>query len=158
MKTNPYLIQRLKAPRNPTPFDFGGGKLNGGISKEAMSVLSQVFSFDYMGSAEFEWGAVPKALDSLSKLDLVKSQEGKVFIICPKEIEQDVKDWIKLASEGRQGHTKEFVGLKEVLEGRKYPQTKGWLKIEEDRYCEEPFMFFVDQTMFENTCKLFGIE
>ena len=71
----PWLIQRLNKPfkfpeghltkGRDNPFSFGGGLPNGGLSKEAMACLRSVFTFDYMGSSEFEWGAVPKALCSM---------------------------------------------------------------------------------------------
>lgn len=71
----PWLIQRLNRPFNAPKgsfldgkdncFSFGGGLRNGGLSKEALACLRDVFSFDYMGSSEFEWGAVPKALSSM---------------------------------------------------------------------------------------------
>lgn len=71
--TNPRLVQRLTPPPPPDPdesrlllaygaFSFGGGLKNGGLSDEAMGLLSGIFSFDYMGAAEFEYGAVPTAL------------------------------------------------------------------------------------------------
>jgi len=123
-----------------------------------MSILKSLFSFDYMGSAEFEWGAVPKAFEELSKADLVASVEGKVFILCPKAIESEVKEWIKLAVKGENGHLKEHLGLKEALNKEKYARAEGWLKIEESSYCKEPFMFFINEEMFNNTCKLFGVE
>lgn len=72
----PWLVQRLKNPiTNPEnmlskvseAFAFGGGLVNGGLSKEAMKLLRPLFSFDYMGSAEFEFGEVPKALEALAK-------------------------------------------------------------------------------------------
>ena len=68
-----YLIQRLEKPRTlkiagvelkDNPFSFGGGLRNGGLSKDATDLLRPLFSFDYMGAAEFEFGAVPEALSS----------------------------------------------------------------------------------------------
>lgn len=63
-----YLIQRLEAPRQTSShtellnaFSFGGG-----LSKEAIQLLSTVCSFDYMGAAEFEFGALPKALQAMA--------------------------------------------------------------------------------------------
>ena len=35
------------------------------MSKEAWAMLRPIFSFDYMGAAEFEFGAVPKALSAM---------------------------------------------------------------------------------------------
>jgi rhodanese-related sulfurtransferase len=63
-----YLIQRLNAPYGGiNPFSFGGGKVNGGLSKEAAVRLSDIFAFDYMGAAEYEWGEVPEAIEVLGQ-------------------------------------------------------------------------------------------
>lgn len=51
-----YLVQRLKRQR------FGGGK-----------GFDAIFALDYMGSSEFEWGAIPKALKSLRSATLTRS-------------------------------------------------------------------------------------
>ena len=45
----PYLIQRARFAKN---------------DKEG---IDSIFRFDYMGSAEFEWGALPKSLDRIRK-------------------------------------------------------------------------------------------
>jgi len=61
-----HLIQRLTAPSLRdgvaimNPFSFGGG--GGRLSPQALELLLPVFSFDYMGAAEYEFGAVPEAL------------------------------------------------------------------------------------------------
>lgn len=74
-----WLVQRLTKPW-PTPrgeksllalfgenpFAFGGGYKNGGLSNEAMALLRPCFGFDYMGSAEYEFGAVPQALGTMA--------------------------------------------------------------------------------------------
>ena len=65
-----YLVQRLKKPYKgnaDNPFNFGGGLLRGGMNEEAYRALNQIFTFDYMGSAEFEFGAVPKAIDVIAE-------------------------------------------------------------------------------------------
>lgn len=159
MKTSVYLVQRLNEPINyNNPFSFGGGLLNGGISKEGMQALEALFSFDYMGSAEFEWGAVPMALDTLVKSELTTFEiDNKVWGICTEDIKNDVVDWIKNAMVNHVS-LKEWLGLQEALKGEKYARTKGWLKIEDNNYCEEPFMFFVDKQMFDNVCKLFEVK
>lgn len=64
-----YLIQRLKDPylgHEKNPFSFGGGYKNGGLADEAIDLLKDIFSFDYMGAAEFEFGALPKALNRIA--------------------------------------------------------------------------------------------
>ncbi len=158
---NVYLVQRLRKPTGTVnPFVFGGGLVNGGFNPEAMKIIKDIMSFDYMGAAEFEWGAVPTAIKALitGALDSFELQLAKpIYVICPTLIRDDVTKWIINASNGDHGHTKERVGLKEVLNNQPYNDYCGWLKIEEDKYCDEPFMFFTDKTMFENMCKLIGI-
>jgi hypothetical protein len=69
----PWLIQRLQRPRKSNGplgdisrcFAFGGGLKDGGINKEAYELIEKLWRFDYMGSSEFEWGAVPAALKAL---------------------------------------------------------------------------------------------
>lgn len=68
MFKKPHLVQRLNKPRNqgrPNPFAFGGGHRFGGLTEEAARDLSTAFDFDYMGAAEYEYGAVPKAFASI---------------------------------------------------------------------------------------------
>lgn len=75
-----WLVQRLNRPfrGNPdsplaqlgTSLSFGGGLRNGGLTKDAMALLRQHFEFDYMGAAEFEFGAVPEAFRKMTKADL----------------------------------------------------------------------------------------
>jgi hypothetical protein len=162
-----YYVQRLNAPAQPTPFDFGGGYLNGGINKEAMAIISKVFSFDYMGSAEFEWGAVPTALQTLNAADKlatftistrVDGEDKMIYGICLPHVVDDTIAWVVAAAKGNTGNLKENLGLGEALRGNEYARTKGWLKIEEDKRCDEPFMFFIDKDMFTNTCTLLGTE
>lgn len=161
---NVYYVQRLEKPRgNVNPFSFGGGLVNGGISKEGMDLLKDIMSFDYMGSAEFEWGAVPTALQALANPELkaatnsITLKEQEVYIIAPKATIDDITTWIINAADGNHGHLKESLGFKGALEKAPYARTVGWLKIESDRSCKDPFMFFIDKQMFENVCKLFGI-
>jgi hypothetical protein len=72
----PWLIQRLCRPYAASKesllslldFSFGGGLINGGFSKDGYQYIKEnLFSFDYMGSSEFEWGAVPAAFSNLIK-------------------------------------------------------------------------------------------
>jgi hypothetical protein len=92
-----YLIQRLQKPeywerkdkegnvvKIDNPYAFGGGLTNGGLSKEAMALLREIFSFDYMGSAEFEWGAVPAALRFLVERAYVPRFKSKTLLFLAK--------------------------------------------------------------------------
>lgn len=68
-----YLIQRLERPfKSEGPlgdlskaFCFGGGLKDGGLNKEAYALIDKLWRFDYMGASEFEWGAVPAALNAI---------------------------------------------------------------------------------------------
>lgn len=160
----PYLVQRLKKPVNyVNPFDgFGAGGLkNGGIKEDAMTVLRKVMTFDYMGAAEFEWGAIPKALQVLNDAPELATHtihhvtKPNIYLIAlPKDIEE-VIEWVESAADGVHSHLKEHLGFREALAGPEFSDTVGWLKIEEDRHCESPFMFFIDKQMFDDTLTLF---
>jgi len=61
------LVQRLTVVSPDgrlNPFSFGGGLSGGGLTYDAISYLP--FHFDYMGAAEYEWGAVPDCLQTLA--------------------------------------------------------------------------------------------
>jgi hypothetical protein len=72
-----YLMQRLLPPREKagSPFDnahrvFGGGML--GLSESAWDLMDQLCHIDYMGAAEFEFGALPEFMGSWQK----RAEEG----------------------------------------------------------------------------------
>jgi hypothetical protein len=178
-----WLIQRLKQPfpntgtaaRWSEAFSFGGGLVNGGLSNEAMGLLREVFRFDYMGSAEFEFGAVPEALQRIAKakhLDAFeitiplnevapswrepkgtqRSGDATVYVLCPKPMRQAVEQRIRDVAARRTDH-KERPGLDSSLR----PTTEwdaevcGWLEL------DNGFMFFTDRDMWAKTAGLFGV-
>lgn len=181
-----WLVQRLEPPHAPllgkfkdNPFSFGGGYKNGGLSDEAMDLIRVIFTFDYMGSAEFEFGAVPKTLSFLAglaeagKLETslftlplskvtkpwrgdagdIKGKRRSVFVLCPAEWTPQVHERIAEFAAGKV-RTKERVGLDCVLrpDGNEYqPRTRGWLEL------DNGFMFFTDIEMWTKTCSLFGV-
>lgn len=188
-----YLIQRLKKPftvkpqgalalLGDNPFAFGGGLRNGGLSGEAMDLLREVWRFDYMGAAEFEWGAVPEALRAIAQvaekggLDAwsftiplaevepswereAKKQkvsgEGTVYVLAPKEWAAEVEERITaLAKERFNPKLKETTGLAGALRPFKEWETEtcGWLEL------DNGFLFFTDAEMWSKTCALFGVE
>ena len=161
-----YLIQRLHKPMGwkvggvdvDNPFAFGGGLINGGLSKDAMGLLRKILSFDYMGSSEFEWGAVPAALqflaDNASKKNLATGSLNSIYYIAPKEYETEVKKRIALLSENEYAwQKKEYCGLHDKLtDGSDYHQRNvGWLEL------DNGYAFFVDREMYEAFCSLFEI-
>lgn len=162
-----YLIQRLQKPSNwkaggkviDNPFSFGGGLVNGGLSKDAMGLLRGILSFDYMGSSEFEWGAVPAALRFLAEQasagTLVAGKEDEVFYVSPAAYETEVKSRIAALRENEYAwQKKEHCGLKDYFESKKeYARsTVGWLEL------DNGYAFFVDPKMFKQFCDLFGVK
>jgi hypothetical protein len=184
-----WLVQRLKKPYKSTilggvlkdnPFAFGGGLRNGGLSSEAMDLLRDIFTFDYMGAAEFEFGAVPKALNAIVKdsdkyqalsisfpLNKVakdwrdKSTEDptgyvEVFVICNRadtdEVSARIASWAFEPYE-KTNSLKETTMLSQVLRpyGDWTPDIAGWFEL------DNGFFFFTDKEMWEKTAELFGI-
>lgn len=180
-----WLVQRLHKPPRTTsvlgvdnPFAFGGGYKNGGLSDEAMGLLRGIFSFDYMGAAEFEFGAVPEALQAIAKsakrltafsfpITLAKvapnwrdkeatAPEGiaVIYVLCPGEWADDVQHRIEAwAGEDYNRELKEPLHLGSTL--RPFNEwdgrTVGWLEL------NNGFMFFTDRDMWAKTAALFGV-
>ena len=180
-----WLIQRLSKPLRhngvgvPNPYSFGGGLLNGGLTEEAAKLTAQIWSFDYMGAAEFEHGAVQKTLFNIAevakagelkafktvvwaeadafdaKRDGLVDTNGTVYILCPNdchaEVVERVAGWAhRRTLETRELRTKEHIGINSALVGSKYACC-GWLEL------DNGFMFFTDKEMFDNVCQLFDI-
>ena len=175
-----YLIQRLELPWKTAsnPFSFGGGLMNGGLNKEALNLLDGIFTFDYMGAAEFEFGEVPKALNKIANTELAvttytfnEAQVRKVttwdrkrselplkpdptvYILCPKGWEGEVTSRILDIARGR-ARLKEQTRLDEALRpDPDHPRrVQGWLEI------SNGYFFFTDWVMFEKTAALFGLQ
>lgn len=184
---DPYLVQRLERSRTggggvfggvDNPFSFGGGLRNGGLSGDAMDLLRPLFSFAYMGAAEFEFGAVSEALSALAKnySELVGFEVsvplgkvipgwrdkrpaldgyGIVYVIAPKDIATDVSGSIIRMATNKKYQSKERVGLDQALRpyDERDSETVGWLALGDN-----PFMFFTDADVRGGVCALFGVE
>lgn len=184
MKQDSYLVQRLREPMGTSlmenaiaAFSFGGGLHNGGLSTQAMDLLRGIFSFDYMGSAEFEWGAVPDALRQIASASLTTftmtiplsavasdwrdkkkaapASEAIIYVICAPddagEVESRIRGW---AAEPYNGGLKETTQLSSTLRPRDDYDTRvrGWLEL------DNGFFFFTSEQMWAATCQLFGVK
>jgi len=185
MEKKTWLVQRLREPAQDglglgmkdNPFSFGGGLVNGGLSAEAMDLLRNIFAFDYMGAAEFEFGALPKALQRLATHeDLVASSLevrlkdvsvdfrapkdaptpsgwATIYTLCPESWQEEVEARIRLLATGGE-RLKAPTFLARCL--RPYnewdAETAGWLEL------DNGFFFFVDADMWRKTCELFDVE
>ena len=162
------------------PFSFGGGLVNGGLSSEAMKLLRNIFSFDYMGSAEFEFGAVPEALQKIAKNNQqyvafeipnvtykyktwkksnpVLTGKRPVYVICFDTDKVEVEQRIRIKAKHEYGtkdenfNTKERVMLDRALANGEGNDVFGWLEL------DNGYFFFIDKQMYEGVAKLFGIK
>jgi len=181
------LIQRLKTPFDKNkktsfknPFHaFGGGLKNGGLSDEAMNILSTIFEFDYMGAAEFELGIVPKIISFIAdncdqfcsyeedieykynnsltwfvsrKEDFITGT-NKVYIICPENWKDEVLKRIKKWAKHNERDIKEATFFSSSLsKNLKKERIGGWLEL------NNGFMFFTDKNMFDGMKKILEIK
>lgn len=176
-----YLVQRLKRPtKRPNPFAFGGGYLHGGLTEEAAEMVYQIMSFDYMGSAEFEFGALPEAFRRMAQQQLDvriieiaeddvapppsyrtpiepiedHTYDGTLVLIGAKddldEIETRIRTW---ATEPFNPKLKESTRLASALRpsNRWDIEIVGWFEL------DNGFMFFTDREMADNVTQAFGI-
>lgn len=179
-----WLVQRLKRPYpqnsilgHDNPFAFGGGKRNGGLSDDAMGLIRGIFSFDYMGAAEFEWGAVPEAMQSIAKnakrlaafsFDIPLAQvapdfrakdtapEGSatVYVLCHAQFDLEAQERIReWAGQSYNPDLKESTRLSSALRPHNEwdGDVCGWLEL------DNGFFFFTDEVMWRATCRLFGV-
>lgn len=174
-----YLVQRLDPPAPKTilgvdnPFAFGGGLRNGGLTSKAMDLLRGIFSFDYMGAAEYEFGAVPEALQGLARdaddiiafsfeIDLAKVKTYRkekpppgmkqIYVLCRAAHREAVIERIgEFAAENHR--VKCGVLLSDVLIPPPLytPRTRGWLEL------DNGFFFFTDEAMWRSTAQLFDV-
>jgi hypothetical protein len=171
MLSESWLVQRLETPSRgfgplgvDNPFSFGGGYKNGGLSDDAMALLRDIFSFDYMGAAEFEFGAVPEALQGIAacagrdKLGAWTTEvDGHtIYVIAPDDLQQQIDERIAAFANDYGANyyrLKEPTRLYGVLHNEPYTdRLGGWLEL------DNRFMFFTNREMAHKTAALFGIE
>lgn len=129
-KINMYLVQRgnFRARENKIGID-------------------SIITWDYMGSAEFEWGALPKALNRVldefleyelfEEKDMANINGVPLHIFCRKDKHDIVKDTLKMFKENP-WHLKEYITFQHAYKrfgdsffDRKYGEDF-WFDIEHD--------------------------
>lgn len=164
-------------------FSFGGGYVNGGLTKAAMSLLKNICSFDYMGAAEFEFGAVPAAFNVMAgqaaKNELVAGKvklkghtqdydaeerravpgtkvekEFSVFFLCHKDWVEEVGARIHGFAANKYDRTKERVCLHEAL----FPTYKWDTRVQGWLELDNGFIFTIDPAMFQKFADVFGVK
>ncbi len=154
-----YLVQRLEKPRHYlNPCSFYAWLDKEGRSKKVSQIVKHIWRFDCMRASEFKLGIIPRALEHIAKY----SQEGravtgqlqlgkKVLYLCENNMKDGVEDTIGKIAKGRQSLLEPAL-LKESIEGKGYVRTyRGWLEL------DNGYMFFIDEGMFHNSIRLFGI-
>lgn len=190
MKT-PYLIQRLKKPyqvenqmtKLSECFSFGGGLKNGGLTNEAMEIIRQIWRYDYMGSVEFEWGAVPKSLshvvENISKYITGQievtgkchdyngeiktlSKTKTVYYCCKAEDKEEVELWIQIMADELLPTINNKFPKRATFYPKECVNLAGNicnLQYHEDlagwHDIQNHYLFFTDKTMFDNFCQVF---
>lgn len=92
------LVQRLSKPTGNTdvfgdnPFVGASPKPNWGLSRSSMAALRGIVVFDYMGAAEFEWGAIDEGLKKVADHGLNHELIGFVITISLSEVERTYFD------------------------------------------------------------------
>ena len=95
--------------------------------------IANVLKPEYMGSAEFEFGALPASLRAVFEnwrqyacfLPGLKDKACRaLFLFARKDQEAQVREAVRLASRERAVRTKEWVGLEHALNG--YPPGQGY--------------------------------
>lgn len=92
-----YLIQALNKPRKNNgpfkvnPFSFGGG--GSGLNREAAEMLENIWSPEYMGAAEYEFGAFATALKAIYEYRKANLLVATVVDINGKMAEKGSGSW-----------------------------------------------------------------
>jgi hypothetical protein len=190
-----WLVQRLRKPLRPKNPDnplakvaaglaFGGGYKNGGLTDKAMDLLREVWSFDYMGAAEYEWGEVPKALSKMAKnMDKLRGFEVRVplkdvppywedtreppegeavvYVICPAawkhEVEERVMQWAT-GNDGSEGSNPYRIRDATNLSLTLRPFNEWHSDVVGWLELDNGFMFFTDSEMYGKVCEMFGVK
>ncbi len=166
----PFLVQRLLKPYERKD-DFEEGIIvKKGLVDEIGEIFEHIMDFDYMGSSEFEWGALPNSLEYAIKyakdkdyiaceIDVISAKGNikPIFYICHKIMEDQVVAWIRKAAKEEQPRCKEEVRLQGALDGRydldlRSSALCGWYDL------DNRFWFFTDRNMFLDVKKLFGVK
>lgn len=130
-------LQRLLPPPGSNG-PFGGIAVFNGYSKEIIAELLKIANFDYMGNAEYEFGAIPKSLAYVANhkesMPLVEQTIcGIEFFIIAERTKfsnyvAKIESWTKGDNYDGGG---EYHGLQDISKGNNKRKIVGWLDIDE---------------------------
>jgi hypothetical protein len=184
----PWLIQRLQKPFGDNRdlasriFSFGGGMRDGGLTKKATDLLQEIFTFDYMGAAEYEYGTVPKTLRSIvatipelstssfeidlgdivvekwEERDFKKTKKGMkktVYLLAKKSHHEPMEKYIRTLIGKEPPRLKESAGFRNAILEPSDPKEDWRQRIQGWLDLNNCLFFFTDKDMFERTTLLF---
>lgn len=126
-----FLVQRICTRKEP---------------RLASDGVDRFFSFDYMGSSEFEWGALPRALKKMKEhqaatafeircIKLVGASKPHVWFVGAPQDGEQAAAWVADQSrKDRKIVMKEPSYLEDALTGSHMADIQGWWSLE-DKWC-----------------------
>jgi hypothetical protein len=123
-------------------------------NREYKSGIDSILSFDYMGSSEFEWGALPKSLGNIrgelneyTYLD-VPMKNKVITVFCKDSQKSDIKLYLTELAENKM-RLKEFSAFDSYIKDDEYFKDRFdfWWDIEND------LMFWKKNSEFESKFK-----
>lgn len=124
-------------------------------NREHKTGIDSILSFDYMGSSEFEWGALPNSLDNIRDelvnyiyLD-VPLKNKVITVFCKNSQKNDIKLYLSELAENN-------MSLKEFSAFDSYINDDGYFKNRFDFWwdIENDLMFWKKNQEFETKFKL----
>lgn len=169
LEQRPYLVHRL-LPAFKAEYEFP--ELTEGVGKdgstESRSLIKKFCRFDYMGRAEFEFGAVPKAFVGLATLASQRVLIGcetkvmgkDVYVICRAPYHEAILDFLLKLAEPVAPNLMEPARFRDAVSGMNQYAIKptpytggvcGWIDL------DNLFMWFTSEPMYRAFVKFWGI-
>lgn len=124
------------------------------INNESKNGIDKIIYYDYMGSAEFEWGALPKSLNRIRQdidnyiyLD-IPIKDKVISVFCKYSLKNDIEQYLIALSENR------WI-LKEFSAFDSYINNDGYFKDKFDFWWDigNDIMFWRSNNKFEEKFK-----
>lgn len=176
-----WLIQRLTVPhpdeRTTAPTNTYRDAMRAGGEAPAWAAVMRrgVFGLDYMGSAEFEFGAIAKALRAMAEaagdftthtVTIPRAEiavqrrsrrgaprDGTAYLLARPGHMEHAEEIVRAAARNERLDMKESTRLADAFNPERADEARigGWLEL------DNLFWFFTDKAMFDGVCALYGI-
>lgn len=151
---NDYINLKKKEQTMKTPYLIQRANFVNCKSRKSKKGIDSILRFDYMGSAEFEFGSLPKSLKRIRAtindytVDRITINGNPVNIFCKSDDLNDVVAFLNMLSETEYPRMKEQPRFYNYLKGEKSKYESfnidHWWDIEND------FMFWRDKKGFDD--------